>query len=204
MWWGIFESAYCTEINTQSMLLWSISSKSMSTYQFPFGSIHLHRSLAVQRSLWDERRSILKNRQDIIKVRIQLQQAEKRLLSSELPKSRDTSQFLTYLLVPLCGHGQVQPVEDIMDLLALHLGVDTVSEELVTSLRGMAEGYKTSTSSRSQKKPVWCCISPQFWLAWRPPLSGCWSQWQGFRRWRGLQRFSDNKEQKDIISRFKR
>lgn len=40
-----------------------------------------------------------------------------------------------YLLVSLGGHGQVQPVENIVDLLALHLGVNTVGEEPVAGLR---------------------------------------------------------------------
>lgn len=43
--------------------------------------------------------------------------------------------WLTDLLIPLGGHGQVQPVENIVDLLALHLGVDAMSEELVARLK---------------------------------------------------------------------
>lgn len=30
-----------------------------------------------------------------------------------------------YLLVPLGGHGQVEPVQNVVHLLALHLGLDT-------------------------------------------------------------------------------
>lgn len=43
-----------------------------------------------------------------------------------------------YLLVPFCGHGQVQSVENIMDLLTLHLCLDAAGEEAITGLPNTA------------------------------------------------------------------
>lgn len=40
-----------------------------------------------------------------------------------------------YLLISLGGHGQVEPVENIVDLLALHLGLDPVGEEPIAGLK---------------------------------------------------------------------
>lgn len=40
-----------------------------------------------------------------------------------------------YLLVPFGGHGQVESVENIVHLLALHLGLDTGGEEAIAGLR---------------------------------------------------------------------
>lgn len=39
-----------------------------------------------------------------------------------------------HLVISFVGHGQVQSVQDIMDLLPLHFGVNTMSEESVTGL----------------------------------------------------------------------
>lgn len=39
-----------------------------------------------------------------------------------------------YLLISLGGHGQVEPVENVVDLLALHLGLDAIGEEPVAGL----------------------------------------------------------------------
>lgn len=39
-----------------------------------------------------------------------------------------------YLLVPLGGHGQVEPVQDVVHLLALHFGLDASRQEAVAGL----------------------------------------------------------------------
>lgn len=39
-----------------------------------------------------------------------------------------------YLFISLGGHGQMEPVENIMDFLALHLGLDAIGKEPVTGL----------------------------------------------------------------------
>lgn len=40
-----------------------------------------------------------------------------------------------YLLISLGGHGQVEPVENIVNLLALHLGLNTCGEEPIARLK---------------------------------------------------------------------
>ena len=62
-----------------------------------------------------------------------------------------------YLLVSLGGHGQVEPVENVMDLLALHLWVDTVGEEPVAGLRHK-HGHEWR-HARSKPKTK-CCAPP--------------------------------------------
>lgn len=49
-----------------------------------------------------------------------------------------------YLLISLGGHGQVEPVENIVDLLALHLGLDTTGEEPVAGLTNTGPWATTS------------------------------------------------------------
>lgn len=40
----------------------------------------------------------------------------------------------TYFLVPFRGHGQVEAVQNVMDLLALHLCLDASGKEAITGL----------------------------------------------------------------------
>lgn len=60
--------------------------------------------------------------------------------------------FSIYLLVSLGGHGQVEPVENVVDLLALHLGLDTVGEEVVAGLANTASWATTCNSPPPKKK----------------------------------------------------
>lgn len=53
-----------------------------------------------------------------------------------------------YLLVPLGGHGQVKPVQDVVHLLALHLGLDASRQEAVAGLERAAP----STSGLGREK----------------------------------------------------
>lgn len=55
---------------------------------------------------------------------------------------------MLYLLVPLGWHGQVEPVQDIMHLLALHFGLDASGQEAVAGLEEAAP----SLSRLSRKK----------------------------------------------------
>lgn len=68
-----------------------------------------------------------------------------------------------HLLVSLGGHGQVEPVENIVDLLALHLGVDTMGQEPVTGLRNTGpwtNNYKCNTPQLTDSESLSFCVSP--------------------------------------------
>lgn len=74
---------------------------------------------------------------------------------------RSSSSLNIHLLISLGRHGQVEPVENIMDLLALHLGLDAVGEETVAGLQ-TRETVSHNVQNKTESESEVCCISPHF------------------------------------------
>lgn len=76
---------------------------------------------------------------------------------ADTPKTRyNTSQraATVYPLVPLGRHGQVEPVQDVVHLLALHLGLDTSGQEPVAGLERAALSLSRLGRNRLTEQPT--------------------------------------------------
>lgn len=76
-----------------------------------------------------------------------------------------------YLLVSLGGHGQVEPVENIVDLLALHLGLDASRQEPVAGLENAAQLVATCRKQTSFCSSTTACRRLTSFLTCMTPSS---------------------------------